>query len=64
MLSDFINSLSVFYFEGERALCTIMTALGSIFHFILNYLFSIGLIQLSRAGIVLLPWKPSFHTTG
>lgn len=65
MLLDFINFLlGVFYFEGEEALCTIMTMLSSIFAFILNDLFAIGLIQLSRAHIVPLPWKPSFHTTG
>lgn len=68
LLLGFINFLfGVFYFKREWTVYTITTMSSNIFPwhcFILNYLFPIGLIQFSRACIVLLPWKPSLHTIG
>jgi len=56
--------LGVFYFKKEWAIYTMKTMSSSIFprhYFILNYFFPVGLIQFSRASIVLLPGKLSLH---
>lgn len=65
LLLGFINFLlGVFYFKKEWAVYAVKTMSSSIFpryDFILNYFFPVGLIEFSRASIVLLPGKLSLH---
>ena len=64
LLLGFINFfLGVFYFKKEWAIYA-MKPCRVVFpqhYFILNYFFPVGLIQFSRASIVLLPGKLSLH---